>query len=191
MNFCHGNSLGEVRNRIFAAGESLQRGNKRFLLMKVVQHRFHQRKLRRFRGRSLQENGHQTAERNNARARARRRSRRMRGALQHAVSSQHLHVQRVGVPSQAQTAMEDLGLTTNANALHISGEVSSGIVIIFSTSWKGEVQPPPFKVDKPNAVGFLSAVLASAVGTKIQHSMAITDAVVVQNNLFVLERQGL
>eukprot|EP00965_Chrysotila_dentata_P110691 3657533-Pleurochrysis_carterae.AAC.1 len=38
--------------------------------MKLVQHRFHHQKLRLFRGRSHQENGHQTAERKNARARA-------------------------------------------------------------------------------------------------------------------------
>eukprot|EP00965_Chrysotila_dentata_P067827 2244244-Pleurochrysis_carterae.AAC.1 len=41
-------------------------------------------------------------------------------------------------------------------------EVSSGTAIIYSTSWYGEGQLPPFKVDEPTAVELLSAVLASA-----------------------------
>eukprot|EP00965_Chrysotila_dentata_P158525 5236231-Pleurochrysis_carterae.AAC.1 len=48
-------------------------------------------------------------------------------------------------------------------------------------SWKGEGQSPPFKVDEPTAVEFLSSVLASRVGTEIQHSVALTETVVVQS----------
>eukprot|EP00965_Chrysotila_dentata_P067765 2242280-Pleurochrysis_carterae.AAC.1 len=80
-----------------------------FLLMKLVQHRFHQRKLSRFRGRSHRENGHQTEERKNARARARSRSHRTRGALQLAASSQLLHVQHVGVPRRSDLGTEESG----------------------------------------------------------------------------------
>eukprot|EP00965_Chrysotila_dentata_P047869 1587786-Pleurochrysis_carterae.AAC.1 len=58
-----------------------------------------------------------------------------------------------------------------------SGEVSSCTAITYSTIWKGEGQSPPFKVDEPTAVEFISAVLASAVGTRIQHSIALTEAV--------------
>eukprot|EP00965_Chrysotila_dentata_P212148 6186861-Pleurochrysis_carterae.AAC.1 len=85
--------------------------------------------------------------------------------------------------------MEHLGPSTNAGFLHKSGiastkihidepfrsnlpyrEVSSGTAINFTMSWNGEGQSPPFKVDEPTAVDFLSAVLASRVGTKIEHS---------------------
>eukprot|EP00965_Chrysotila_dentata_P089076 2941266-Pleurochrysis_carterae.AAC.1 len=45
MNSCHGNSLGAIRNFMFAVSESLEGENEMFLLMKLVQHRFHQRKL--------------------------------------------------------------------------------------------------------------------------------------------------
>eukprot|EP00965_Chrysotila_dentata_P210243 6185786-Pleurochrysis_carterae.AAC.1 len=41
-------------------------------------------------------------------------------------------------------------------------------------------QPPPFTVDEPTALDFLGAVLASVVGTTIKHSVAVTEAVVVQ-----------
>eukprot|EP00965_Chrysotila_dentata_P121101 4005253-Pleurochrysis_carterae.AAC.1 len=50
---------------------------------------------------------------------------------------------------------------------YVAGEVSSGRAIKFTMSCEGEGQSPPFKVDGPTAVEFLSAVLASRVGTKI------------------------
>eukprot|EP00965_Chrysotila_dentata_P043136 1432815-Pleurochrysis_carterae.AAC.6 len=47
-------------------------------------------------------------------------------------------------------------------------------------SWKGEGQSLPLKIDKSTAVEFLSAVLASRVGSEIQHSVALTEALEVQ-----------
>eukprot|EP00965_Chrysotila_dentata_P076817 2536111-Pleurochrysis_carterae.AAC.1 len=41
-------------------------------------------------------------------------------------------------------------------------------------------QPSPFKADELIAVEFLNAVLASDVGTRIEHSIALTEAVVVR-----------
>eukprot|EP00965_Chrysotila_dentata_P018032 598904-Pleurochrysis_carterae.AAC.1 len=53
-------------------------------------------------------------------------------------------------------------------------------MITFKTIREGDSQPPSFKADEPTAVEFLNAVLASAVGTHIEHSIALTEAVVAQ-----------
>eukprot|EP00965_Chrysotila_dentata_P022522 745843-Pleurochrysis_carterae.AAC.1 len=45
---------------------------------------------------------------------------------------------------------------------------------------EGDSQPPPFKADEPTTVEFLNAVLASPAGTRIEHSVALSEAVVVQ-----------
>eukprot|EP00965_Chrysotila_dentata_P098958 3273099-Pleurochrysis_carterae.AAC.2 len=56
----------------------------------------------------------------------------------------------------------------------------SGIIIKFKTVRKGHSQLAPFKVDESTVVEFPSAVLASAVGTEVQHNVAVTEAVVVR-----------
>eukprot|EP00965_Chrysotila_dentata_P197780 6178394-Pleurochrysis_carterae.AAC.1 len=52
--------------------------------------------------------------------------------------------------------------------------------IIFKALWERVSQPPPFKVDEPFAVNFMNAVLDGSIGTRIQHSVALSEAVVVQ-----------
>eukprot|EP00965_Chrysotila_dentata_P263149 6214772-Pleurochrysis_carterae.AAC.7 len=47
----------------------------------------------------------------------------------------------------------------------------------FDMIWARTVEVPPFKADNIIAVNFLYTVLDSLVGTRIQHSFAITEAV--------------
>eukprot|EP00965_Chrysotila_dentata_P008445 274990-Pleurochrysis_carterae.AAC.1 len=50
----------------------------------------------------------------------------------------------------------------------------------FHDELEGEGLSLPFKVDEQTAIEFLSAVLASRVGTITEHSVALTEAIVVQ-----------
>eukprot|EP00965_Chrysotila_dentata_P121705 4023576-Pleurochrysis_carterae.AAC.2 len=44
------------------------------------------------------------------------------------------------------------------------------MIFTFETIWEKESQPPPYKANRPTAVNFNNAVLASAIGTPISHS---------------------
>eukprot|EP00965_Chrysotila_dentata_P170505 5628760-Pleurochrysis_carterae.AAC.1 len=49
-------------------------------------------------------------------------------------------------------------------------------MINFETIREGDIQPPPSKADEPTALEFISAVLASAVGTRTRHCTALIEA---------------
>eukprot|EP00965_Chrysotila_dentata_P131460 4345706-Pleurochrysis_carterae.AAC.2 len=61
----------------------------------------------------------------------------------------------------------------------------------FDMIWARTVEIPPFKVDNIIAVDFLCTILDRFIGTRIQHSFAITETVAVQvGQLFLKVRDA-
>eukprot|EP00965_Chrysotila_dentata_P060077 1992491-Pleurochrysis_carterae.AAC.1 len=65
-------------------------------------------------------------------------------------------------------------------ACRISDAVSAGMDVSSDTCWERDLEFLPFKVDNNSAVELLRAVLDSAVGTQISHSVCLTAAVATQ-----------
>eukprot|EP00965_Chrysotila_dentata_P229927 6197485-Pleurochrysis_carterae.AAC.4 len=67
-----------------------------------------------------------------------------------------------------------------ASASAHTKSVSSDPALLFDVCWKRGEELPPFTVDNEAAVEFLRAVVDSRVGTRISHSVALTEGVAVQ-----------
>eukprot|EP00965_Chrysotila_dentata_P255177 6212129-Pleurochrysis_carterae.AAC.2 len=91
--------------------------------------------------------------------------------------------------------MEDKEVTINAPAHSESGERTSKcgyedqlgtriltfrVAVPFSLSWNRDDEPPPFIIDNEDAVECFRALVDSDVGTPISHTVALTEAVVLQ-----------
>eukprot|EP00965_Chrysotila_dentata_P252578 6210761-Pleurochrysis_carterae.AAC.1 len=64
--------------------------------------------------------------------------------------------------------------------LYFVVEVSNGRALRFDAVWEHSVDIPPFSANNGTAVDFLKAVIDSDVGTRIIHTITLSEAVVVQ-----------
>eukprot|EP00965_Chrysotila_dentata_P084848 2800688-Pleurochrysis_carterae.AAC.11 len=75
-------------------------------------------------------------------------------------------------------------------SIHCSGEVLSGMELKYEASCRAGVETPPLVADNASAVEFTKTVLDSRVGTPIEHSFSIADAVAVQISQLLLNAKN-
>eukprot|EP00965_Chrysotila_dentata_P167434 5529038-Pleurochrysis_carterae.AAC.1 len=83
----------------------------------------------------------------------------------------------------------DWSLAALKGVRQVQGGVFAGTELKFDASWQRGHELPPFVVDKQLAVDFLQAVLDSPVGTCIQPTVTVSEAVVVQVHRLMTAQQ--